>query len=109
MQTDSFIITGSTLAEIPAVHEPVLLAHDHSRSAVRGYLVVRTSWDSADVVSREPIAFFAVEPEFRAGKRSYTHAYGEALDAVRLVRETAGPLQSGVIDWVYDCDCRLIG
>lgn len=105
----STITQSFTLASyLPAVHEP---QHDHAHDLdnVQGYLVVRTDW-SGEQTTREPIAFFVIEPSFRSGESpAFTHAYGEAVERVRAERLAAGKQQYAVIDSVYDCGCRFIG
>lgn len=97
----------SAVATIPTFHE-AQRGHVHRTSDVRGYLVVRTDWTGPET-TREPIAFHEIEPEFRAGDAKYTNAYGDALETVHAVRESAGAKQHGVIDTIYDCGCRLQG
>lgn len=112
----STVAQYSTVASVPAFHEANHNGryqgggHIHERGAQRGYLVVRTDWsEGMDSLKREPIAFFEIEAEYRAGSAKWTNAYSEALDCVRTVRAAAGDCQYGVIDHIYDCGCRFIG
>lgn len=100
-----------TLASyLPEVHEPQHGAgHEHAREDVQGYIVCRTDWSGDGPTTREPVAFYVVEPAFRSGEATYTRAYGEALERVATERRAAGPSQYAVIDTVYDCGCHFIG
>jgi hypothetical protein len=98
-----------TAAEIPAIHD-LDPSHRHHRDTTAGYLVVVTDWTAGMAnLTREPVGYFAIEVAFRAGEASYTHAYGEALDAVHEARRACGPCQYAIIDVVYDCGCRAFG